>query len=49
VPGVFFEIGGDCLDRCSEVGRDGNLHFIRLNSADGEYRKQGGQAGRGKT
>ena len=49
VPGVFFEIGSDGLDRRSEVGGDGDLDFVRLGGAESEDCDQAGEAGRGKT
>ncbi|MNF64035.1 hypothetical protein D3C84_457570 [compost metagenome] len=49
VPGVFFEVGGNGLDRRGEVGGDGDLDFVGLGRVQGEHGEQGGQANRGKT
>ena len=49
VPGVFLEIGRDGLDRRREVGRDGDLDFVRLGRTEGEHSDQACKAGGGKT
>jgi len=49
VPGVFFEVGSNGLDRRGEVGGNRHLHLIGVSGAKGKYRQQRSQASGGKT